>query len=135
MKPRIHPFPQDAQFRNAGMVRGRRMIRLTQPLLARTSRGDIVVPVHFLSDGASIPKPAQSIIGHPFDFYLEDAILHDWLYDPDSNPLGLTRRDADNLLRETFWNRRHPLWKQAAFYVAVRAGGARSFKTKSPSCA
>jgi len=39
--------------------------------------GDILVPVGFASDGASVPRFLWSIFP-PFGRYLEAAIVHDW---------------------------------------------------------
>lgn len=131
---RTVPFPEPAQFANAGMHNGRRLIVLTRSLVCITSHGLVIVPAGFVCDGASIPRLAQSIIGHPFDEYLEDTILHDYLYDRASDDLGLDRWSADDILKETMWNRRFPLWKTATFHIAVSAFGGSHFKQPgSPS--
>jgi len=46
-----------------------------------TSKGLILVPKGFESDGCSMPRFFWRIFGHPFDMqYLREAILHDYLY-------------------------------------------------------
>ena len=46
-----------------------------------TSKGIILVPKGFESDGCSMPRFFWRVFGHPFDMqYLREAILHDWLY-------------------------------------------------------
>lgn len=125
-----NPFPQTLHFDNAGHLNGRRLIEITRDFPVITSAGVFTVPAGFLSDGASIPQLAHSIVGHPFDEYLESAVWHDYLYAKDSNPLGFSRKQADNFLRETMWNRDIPVWKVAAFHMAVRAGGWRSWKKR-----
>lgn len=76
------------------------------------------IPRTFITDLASIPRPAQAI------FAIDDAtrmpaVLHDWLYCS-----RLVERDrADDLLREALaragvnWVKRQTIWS------AVRAGG------------
>ncbi len=125
---RQNPFPEALHFDNAGFHRGRRMIMVTRPFLVVTSLGRFEVPVGFECDGASIPRLAQAIIGHPFDEYLEDAVAHDYLYHPTSDWLEFDRGEADTILRETMWNRRFPLWKLSSFYMAVRVGGGFHYK-------
>lgn len=126
----MNPFPDKLHFDNAGMIGGKRHVILTADFLCITSLGRIVVPRHTLIDGASIPRMAYSLIGHPFDAYLEDCVLHDFLYSEQNR--DYTRAEADHLLRETMWNRDIPRWKIAAMWSAVRVGGWRSFKGGPP---
>lgn len=125
---RPNPFPMPLHFDNAGMVDGKRVIVITQAFPVITSLGCFTVHSGFLSDGASIPKLAQAIVGHPFDEFLEEAVAHDWLYSRHSDRLPFSRADADFVLKETMWNRCIPLWKVAAFHAAVRAGGWKHYK-------
>ena len=121
-----NPFPEPLHFDNAGMIAGRRHVILTADFPCVTSLGRITVPRHTMIDGASIPQIAFSLIGHPFDAFLEDCVLHDFLYSKANREY--TRSEADHLLRETMWNRKIPRWKIAAIWSAVRIGGWRSFK-------
>jgi len=123
-------FPSELQFANAGYTGGRRRIRLTEPFLAVTSLGTLTVPRGFISDGASIPKAAWSVVGHPFARFLEECVIHDWFYS--SHNRFFTRLQGDNILRELMWNRGLPLWKVASFWLAVRLGGGRSFNQTTP---
>ena len=122
----MNPFPEELEFKNGGMVGKERTIILTKQFPIVTSLGTFVAPSGFRSDGASIPKLAQSIIGNPFGEYLEDAVGHDLGYSEHNTTL--TRKQVDMMLRETMWNRPIKRWKVAAFYLAVRIGGANSFK-------
>lgn len=130
MNQRPNPFPDPLHYDNAGWVDGRRLIELTAPFRVVTSLGCFEVPDGFVCDGASIPKLAQAIIGHPFAEYQEDAVAHDWLYSKKSDHLGFSRQQSDLILRETMWNRRISLWKIAAFHAAVRAGGWQHYKRR-----
>ena len=46
----------------------------------------ITITRGYSTDGASIPKPAWSIIGHPWQAYLPAAIPHDILYNSELLP-------------------------------------------------
>jgi hypothetical protein len=129
MTPRPNPFPKFLHFDNAGTVDGRRIVVVTQPFPVVTSIGCFTVHSGFLSDGASIPQVAQSIVGSPLDF-MEQAVAHDWLYSRHSDRTKFTRSDADMILKETMWNCGLPLWKILAFHAAVRAFGWRYYKKK-----
>jgi hypothetical protein len=54
---------------------------LLRDLAYYTSKGGIVVPKGFESDGCSMPRFFWRLFGHPFDMqYLREAVLHDYLY-------------------------------------------------------
>jgi len=62
-----------------------------------TSKGIVVVPKGFESDGCSMPRFFWRVFGHPFDMqYLREAILHDYLYKEQQ----LDRKTADLIFRE-----------------------------------
>ncbi|HHV04088.1 MAG TPA: DUF1353 domain-containing protein [Bacteroidales bacterium] len=62
-----------------------------------TSKGLILVPKGFESDGCSMPRFFWRVFGHPFDMqYLREAILHDWLYKTQI----FDRKTADLIFRE-----------------------------------
>lgn len=126
----MNPFPTILHCDNAGMRNGRRCIITTSRFPAITSLGRIVVPAAFVSDGASIPKCAWSIIGSPFDEYLEECVVHDFLYSPLND--DFTREEADFVLKELMWNCGISKWKIAAFHVALRMFGGRNFKARLP---
>lgn len=128
----MNPFPLPLHYDNAGFIGGRRMIVLTAPFHCISSLGRIYIPEGFVCDGGSIPRIAQSIVGHPFDVFLEDCIPHDYLYSP-LNTI-FYRDEADLILKETMWNRRDQVsaFKRESLYRAVRWFGASSFKAKLP---
>jgi hypothetical protein len=121
------PFLSDlrfVQFERGGEI----IIRLTQDLEVMTRYGKKTVKAGFESDGASIPRFAQAIIGHPFDKqYLAQAVNHD---DDYRNPqTKLNRYQADVVFRDLLWNTRVPAWKIPLFFSAVRAGGWRYYQS------
>ena len=62
-----------------------------------TSKGQILVPKGFESDGCSMPRFFWRLFGHPFDMqYLREAILHDYLYKTQI----FDRKVADQIFRE-----------------------------------
>lgn len=86
------------------------------------------MPRGFIMDGASIPRFAWSIVGHPFDVFLEDCAVHDYLYSPDNTEFD--RYEADYILKETMWNRRYKVsaFKRESLYRSVRLFGWAAFK-------
>ena len=121
------PFPSPLHFDNAGMRGGKRCIVVTREFVALTSLGVVRVPAGEISNGGSIPKAAWSIIGCPFDEYLEECVVHDWLYSRRSND-DYTRAEADFILRELMWNCEVARWKIAAFYAALKCFGWANYK-------
>lgn len=110
------------------MTGGRRRIIVTRRFPAITSLGVVAVPAGFVCDGASIPRAAWSIIGSPFDEFLEECVIHDYLYSAQND--GYTRAESDEILKELMWNSGIHRWKIAAFHLAVRLFGASSYKAR-----
>jgi len=76
---------------------GETVVVLYADMAYYTSKGCIVVPKGFESDGCSMPRFFWRIVGHPFLMeYLREAILHDWLYKTQI----FDRKTADRLFRE-----------------------------------
>jgi len=76
---------------------GETVVVLYADMAYYTSKGLIVVPKGFESDGCSMPRFFWRLFGHPFDMqYLREAILHDFLYK--TQPFD--RQTADQLFRE-----------------------------------
>jgi hypothetical protein len=121
-----NPFPFPIRYEDAGMRDGKRCIALTKPLVALTSLGYIEAKVRFISDGCSIPKPLWSILGCPFDDYLEESVIHDWLYSENNH--DFTRAEADFVFKELMWNCGINKAKIAAFYIGLRIGGRKNYK-------
>lgn len=83
----------------------------------------------FLTDGASIPRAAWRVIGHPFiSDLLPFALGHDALYSAELMP----RADCDKWFLETMklggigWIKRNSIWS------AVRTFGAFVWKAHTP---
>ena len=76
---------------------GETVVVLYADMAYYTSKGCIVVPKGFESDGCSMPRFFWRVFGHPFDMqYLREAILHDYLYKMQI----FDRKTADLIFRE-----------------------------------
>jgi hypothetical protein len=76
---------------------GETVVVLYADMAYYTSKGCIVVPKGFESDGCSMPRFFWRLFGHPFDMqYLREAILHDYLYKMQI----FDRKTADLIFRE-----------------------------------
>jgi len=91
----------------------------------------IIVPANFIFDGASIPRPAWSIVGSPFQPEFEGpAMAHDLLYETHQVGGGIfiSRLEADKIFRELLaWNNIGPVHRQI-MYRGVRLGGRGAWK-------
>jgi hypothetical protein len=122
-------FPDPIQLRDGGLVGGTRIFILEHYFRYVSSKGIIVVPTGFRTDGASIPKVFWSILG-PHGSYFSAAIVHDFLYSKASNATWcMSRKDADDLFLEAMWNAGVG-WHRNIIHAAVRCGGWRSFKAR-----
>ena len=109
-------------------------------MVAKTSKlvlsnGDIMyIPVGFLIDYASIPRPIRFFLNH-IGVYRDAFIAHDWFYVyggyfTDSklkNFVAVSRRFAD---REMWWQMRElgsEKWRADLYYKAVKWFGGFSF--------
>lgn len=86
----------------------------TSALLQRT----LVVPAGFTTDLASIPQLLWNILP-PIGKYDRAAVLHDFLY----RVGGVTKAQADGVLKEVMEFRQVTLWKRWVIYAGVRTGG------------
>lgn len=76
---------------------GETVVVLYADMAYYTSKGCIVVPKGFESDGCSMPRFFWRLFGHPFDMqYLREAVLHDYLYK--TQPFD--RKTADLIFKE-----------------------------------
>ena len=117
MKRKIHYFPKALR----GKFVGNGQWKLIRPFEYHPDIGKkIVVPIDFVSDGASIPKLAYSIIGGPWTGrYAEAAIIHDWLYFSQTT----TRKQADIIFIKAMRVLGVSWWRRIAMYRAVRTFG------------
>ena len=77
---------------------GRR--RLTRPFWCRIDGEEYVVPAGFTWDGATLPRFAWSLHGHPFDpVHLIPGLWHDAAHAGLFSWLGVTRRYSDSVYR------------------------------------
>jgi len=83
------------------------------------SKEIITVPEGFITDGASIPKFAWSLIGGPLGRYAPAAVVHDFLY----FKFYYRRRIADEIFYEAMGVLGVPLWKRQTMFWAVRCFG------------
>jgi hypothetical protein len=83
-------------------------------LLQRT----IVVPAGFKTDYASIPRILWVALP-PVGRYDKDAVVHDFLYQHN----GVTRKQADDVLREAMEVSRVRRSQRDTIYAGVRVGG------------
>ena len=77
---------------------------------------------NFWSDGASIPRWAWTLVGHPFyGKTLIAALVHDFIYV--WNPNQYTRKHADKLFEKMLIQAGHSKITAYAMYLAVRVAG------------
>jgi len=90
----------------------------------------VCVDAHFITDFASIPRWAWSIIGHPAGRYGKAAVVHDWLYQyPDDGVTNdRSRRRCDQIFLEGMKVLGVPWWKRTLMYTAVRIGGGKPWR-------
>ena len=81
----------------------------------------ITIEEGFITDGASIPKFAWSVIGGPMGKYAAAAVVHDYLYKVQS----YTRKKADLIFYEAMQVLKVPFWKRWLMHKAVRVAGWR----------
>jgi len=99
---------------------GPKLWMLTEDFTAKTPRGDITVPKGYLTDHASVPRLFHSVCAPAATPVAEAAVIHDWLYNKDSE--DVPREFADLCLREL--SIRNGTSRSLAYTVwgAVRAG-------------
>jgi hypothetical protein len=123
-------FPDEMQFRDAGMRGGCRLFRLTHFFQYVSSLGTITVPAGFVTDGASIPQAFWSILG-PHGEYFPAALIHDYLYsDASTGFFNTTRKQSDDIFKEAMFNIGVAWPKREIIYRAVRLFGGRNYKPR-----
>ncbi len=82
--------------------------------------GTLYVDAEFVTDGASIPRIAWSIVGHPMaEDYVVSALAHDALYAAELLP----RPACDSEFRAQLKLAGVNILRRNEFYLAVRLGG------------
>lgn len=92
----------------------------------------VIVPRWFITDLASIPKPARIIVTKSGKSKLP-ALVHDVLYFMHSNfPESVTysRKTADKVLRDFCEYRGMGKFVSSLVYAGVRVGGSEAFRSK-----
>ena len=87
--------------------------------------GDITCPETYLTDGASIPRWSQFIVGSPWSGkYPRAAVIHDWLCSSEGEILGtdkkLTKKESDQVFLEMLEFLDVGFFKRHTMYRAVR---------------
>ena len=90
---------------------------LKSELIYKTDDLEIIVPVGFKTDLASVPKPLKKI-WKPFGKYSRSAVLHDYLYETD-----MDRKECDKLFKEAMISDDVNPFTIDAFYIIVRLFG------------
>jgi len=82
------------------------------------SGNTIDVPIGFMTDFASIPRPLWVILPR-WGKYGNAAVIHDYCYWEQSR----SRLESDRIFREAMEVLEVPGWKSCAMYYSVRLGG------------
>lgn len=97
---------------------------LNGDLTAEWGGYDLVVPVGFETDLASIPRRLRGVVSQVGKHMLP-AIFHDMAY---SGAFGMTRSEADQMFLDGMKAVGVPWYRSRVMYYAVRAGGSFSWK-------
>ena len=123
MKP-SRMFPDPLRFEEIGRVDGSISLQLTHRFRYYSPFGTITVPLGFVTDGASVPRPLWPLAS-PFD-NLGPPVVHDWLYS--KNNTEFTRSEADYIFLQGMTDAGVSFWKRMAIYSAVKLCGWRYYK-------
>ncbi|HBF35246.1 TPA: hypothetical protein DDW35_11865 [Candidatus Sumerlaeota bacterium] len=115
---------------NANLA-GREVRELQQDYPVETNGLIVTVPLGFQSDGASIPKSCQWLVGHPFETdFRAAALVHDWLYYTHlarnmtrGKLVPITRENADDCLLDLLAQNGVGWIRRQSIYRAVRLAG------------
>lgn len=86
------------------------------------SGDSIDVPIGFMTDFASIPRPLWAILPR-WGKYGNAAVIHDYCYWDQSR----SRLESDRIFREAMEVLKVPRWKIRAIYCAVRLGAGMAW--------
>jgi hypothetical protein len=87
--------------------------------IGKEGSGDSIdVPIGFMTDFASIPRPLWVLLPR-WGKYGNAAVIHDYCYWEQ----GRSRKEADMIFREAMEVLQVPAWKSSLIYYAVRLGG------------
>lgn len=96
----------------------------------------VVIPVGYITDGASVPKIFRNLLPC-WGIYGPAAVVHDRLCETlevfvDGVPVKITRAQADEIFKEAMEALKTPTWKVNLMYGAVR-GYAKLMNITEPS--
>ena len=116
-------FPGTLKGEFVGKGKGR--WKLSKPFqYYSSSYGNIIAPEGFITDGASIPRFAQIIVGTPWGGkYAEGSVIHDYLY----RETLFSQKICDQIFLEAMVCKRVSLWKRQVIYRSLRVGGWVSY--------
>jgi len=123
----MKPFPDPLEFQAAGFHNGSMLLRMSNRFRYFSSFGQVTVPKHFVTDGASIPRMFWAILS-PFGDYFAPALIHDFLYSPLNTEF--TREEADLIFLEAMFNVGVPWHRRHLIHAAVRLFGWASYKNR-----
>lgn len=105
-------------------IGSRRVYRLLERFAVRISypggHMNVIVPKGFETDLASFPLPLQILMGNRDD-YLEESILHDWLYRE-----GIPVFFANSMMRVVMTQLRRKAWKRWCVFYGLMFLGYRA---------
>lgn len=104
-------------------------IVLLAPFVADVFGELILVPPGFHCDGASVPRFAWRVVGHPFGDYLESGVLHDWLYVTEWFP----RSGCDEIFLLAMRAQGISWWRRNLMARAVKDWGWATWATHTPA--
>ena len=88
-------------------------------------RGRVMVYAGFVTDGASVPRMAWFLAGHPMESpRIVAALAHDWLYASHVTD----RKTADEIYAAILRAVGRASWRVAVEYAALRAFGASAWR-------
>lgn len=133
--------PWELKTRALGKNRAIFLLQADIKFYSDVAGGDIVVPVGFLSDLASIPTLAWGVFMAPDNPHISlGGWVHDFLYGSVGSVTingvvkHLTRKQCDTILAyEAMKELGASKFQQNIVYFALRAGGAGSFNTAPPN--
>ena len=108
------------------------VVRMTKDFIVNSSKGTIIVPQGFFSDGLSIPRAFWSLVGPSTGRGFAAGLPHDLLYTQEGSAMypHLTRKDADDIFLEALYHLGVSWPKRHAMHLAVRSAGWRSYKKR-----
>ncbi len=124
-QPEVEPFKDDSQIDDT--------IYIQQDDYSYTtfSGKTIIIPKGERTDGGSIPRLAQTLIGLTPDGYERAGWdIHDHLYTTNGENGRFTRLDADKILLEILTRLGVPWFQRRSVYLAVRLCGGSHWKGK-----